>query len=544
VSLKIERGGKNDFIKKNTQKKNSPKNIETIVNTGISEELKKGLKLDEINLHEENVVKYLEKEKDFKQNIKEDNFAKDYFKYSFIKNDVDIKIEQVIKLNRELEEINKELEKNNKEITESINVVDLYKKKWELNRKKLQINENLINNGMFKEENKLIKLHEMSKKIEKKLNELKKRENEENVKEIEKKINEINNEYKEVTNEAVTLINDILPSLQELVEKFCTERGISIEGKSKISQVIKIDSIYDFINKIKSGINGYFDGTKIHILNTCKQIIHVILHEYIHYITSHNVYDENGKIKEIRRGISINGNNYYVNEALTELFNKRMMGEIYPQNPDTAYISIRNLFEDIEACFIEKAYENAFFNNDPESLIKEFEKLMGKGTWSEFSKNVDATFRQYSKEEREQKRNGIFTMTDQIRDNARNNLSDYKVIINKKKKLQEPVSFNFRPITEEGIKKVRKREQIELNENHRLNIKRQIEQEKNEIGNRNELVEKFKKLAEEQINQAKNLKDILTQELEPEEVFKIVEERFSLHTKIKELEEEVKNMMK
>ena len=79
-----------------------------------------------------------------------------------------------------------------------------------------------------------------------------------------------------------------------------------------------------------------------------------------------------------------------------------MMGEIYPQNPDTAYTSIRNLFEDIEACFIEKAYENAFFNNDPEPLKKEFEKLMGEGTWSEFSSNLDASLKKYSTEEKEQ----------------------------------------------------------------------------------------------------------------------------------------------
>ena len=85
------------------------------------------------------------------------------------------------------------------------------------------------------------------------------------------------------------------------------------------------------------GINGYNNGKKSYVKKSGPHPQKTAIHEHNHQLSCNDVKDKFGYITEYRRGISINGRDRQVNEALTEYFTKKMMGAEYPINPNVGY---------------------------------------------------------------------------------------------------------------------------------------------------------------------------------------------------------------
>lgn len=221
---------------------------------------------------------------------------------------------------------------------------------------------------------------------------------------------------------------------QRIIDNYCKKSLKNILSESK--QSIRLTDSVEFQDEEKfamglggyeraAGVNGYNDGKKSYVKNSGPHPQKTAIHEHNHQLSCNDVKDKFGYITEYRRGISINGRDRQVNEALTEYFTKKMMGLEYPANPNVGYKDNMLRVEKMESGFGEQILKEAYYQNKPQLLKSRYESVMGEGTWATFSRAFDESLRKYTPQEiqaiREHYRNTgtrLTTQTDIIRKEA------------------------------------------------------------------------------------------------------------------------------
>jgi len=193
-----------------------------------------------------------------------------------------------------------------------------------------------------------------------------------------------NRETRRLEKEKKKLIKQKMEPLQNMVYNFCFNRGISLEYKESIYKISEIKDGDFFRKAIGKTINGLSIRNKNYILDEKKGIDKVIIHEYIHYLSQN---DSNGVRK---RGISINGKNNFINEALTEYFTKQAMADKYIKDNSCLYNEALKVVELIIPVLGEERVSVAYFQNKPELLKDKFNAVMeDEDAWDNFSEKID-----------------------------------------------------------------------------------------------------------------------------------------------------------
>ena len=141
------------------------------------------------------------------------------------------------------------------------------------------------------------------------------------------------------------------------------------------------------------GITGSNDGkiTRIDINQVAKQAKETTIHEYYHQLSANDVKTPSGSIEK-RRGISVDGRDDGMNEALTQKYTLDTMKESDPDyrskcpyNNATEYIDKLYPLEGNGDMF-----DVAYFQNKPSLLEYHFNHYCGKGFYQELSLHFDA----------------------------------------------------------------------------------------------------------------------------------------------------------
>ena len=197
-------------------------------------------------------------------------------------------------------------------------------------------------------------------------------------------------------------------SAQKIVDNYCSinlQNVLSSDKKSiRMQDTIEFQNDEDFAKGLggierANGVNGYNNGKKSYVKNSGSHPIKTAIHEHNHQLSCNDQKNKFGYITEYRRGISINGKDVQINEALTELFTKKMMGADYPLNPNVNYIDNMYRMEKLEKTFGCETLKEAYYKNNPELLKNKYDAIMGKNAWELLSKAFDDSLCKYSNEE-------------------------------------------------------------------------------------------------------------------------------------------------
>ncbi len=203
-------------------------------------------------------------------------------------------------------------------------------------------------------------------------------------------------------------VNNDVVSAQKMIDKYCNsdlENVLSDEKKNvRLSDTVEFQQDEEFAKGLggkerAEGVNGYNDGKKSYVKSNGPHPKKTAIHEHNHQLSCNDAKDQFGYVTEYRRGISINGRNVQVNEALTELFTKKMMGTDYPTNPNVGYKDNMLRIEKMENGFGIDTLKTAYYQNKPDLLKAKYESVMGAGSWESFSKSFDDSLSKYSKDE-------------------------------------------------------------------------------------------------------------------------------------------------
>ena len=247
----------------------------------------------------------------------------------------------------------------------------------------------------------------------------------EDVPEEQKDISDIKNKFAsffnkgDMTNIAndTKEVNDDVASAQKMIDNYCTNDLQDVLSNDK--KAVRLGDTVEFQNDEEfakglggkdraAGVNGYNNGKKSYVKDSGPHPKKTAIHEHNHQLSCNDVKDNLGYVTEYRRGVSINGNDVQVNEALTELFTKKMMGS-----------------EKMESGFGTDILKEAYYQNKPDLLKDKYESVMGENTWKQFSKAFDDSLSKYPDTEIYAKREhykkygtNLQTATDVKRQNA------------------------------------------------------------------------------------------------------------------------------
>ena len=229
-------------------------------------------------------------------------------------------------------------------------------------------------------------------------------------------------------------VNEDVVSAQKMIDDYCNnelEGVISDDKKAvRLKDTVEFQDDDDFAKGLGSkeraiGVNGYNNGEKSYVKNSGPHPKKTAIHEHNHQLSCNDTKDKFGYVIEYKRGVSINGRDRQVNEALTELFTKKMMGADYPVNPNVGYRDNMLRMEKMESGFGMDILKEAYYQNKPELLKSRNEFVMGEGTWKLFSKAFDDSLCNYTDQEIFDKREhyrkygtNLQTATDIKRQNA------------------------------------------------------------------------------------------------------------------------------
>lgn len=144
--------------------------------------------------------------------------------------------------------------------------------------------------------------------------------------------------------------------------------------------------------EFKEGVLGFNNGDKSYVKVGTGFEWPTTVHETIHNLSSNDQIDENGNIVETRRGICIQDvhdqhmHKYMpVNEGITELFTKRVLGEEYPEEPYSNYHDNALRMSRLSDHLGDETIKEAYFQNRAELLETTFDNVLGEGAWEEFT---------------------------------------------------------------------------------------------------------------------------------------------------------------
>lgn len=234
----------------------------------------------------------------------------------------------------------------------------------------------------------------------------------EDVPEEQKDISDIKNKFAsffnkgDITNIAndTKEVNDDVASAQKMIDNYCTNDLQDVLSNDK--KAVRLGDTVEFQNDEEfakglggkdraAGVNGYNNGKKSYVKDSGPHPKKTAIHEHNHQLSCNDVKDNLGYVTEYRRGVSINGNDVQVNEALTELFTKKMMGSDYPANPNVGYRDNMLRMEKMESGFGTDILKEAYYQNKPDLLKDKYESVMGENTWKQFSKAFDDSLSKY-----------------------------------------------------------------------------------------------------------------------------------------------------
>jgi len=224
-------------------------------------------------------------------------------------------------------------------------------------------------------------------------------------------------------------------SAQKMIDDYCSNylKGFISEDKKnvRLNDTVTFQDEDEFARGLggrarAEGINGYNDGKMSYVKNSGSHPKKTAIHEHNHQLSCNDVVNDFGFVTEYRRGVSINGRDCQVNEALTELFTKKMMGVDYPANPNVGYRDNMKRIERMEAGFGTALLMKAYYQNKPDLLKNKYDSVMGQGLWESLSAAFDNSLKDYSDQEIKAKREHYMkygsileTQTDIIRKNAK-----------------------------------------------------------------------------------------------------------------------------
>ena len=229
-------------------------------------------------------------------------------------------------------------------------------------------------------------------------------------------------------------VNKDVESAQKMIDDYCNNdlKGVLSDDKKavRLGDTVEFQDDEVFAKGLGSkdraaGVNGYNNGKKSYVKNSGPHPKKTAIHEHNHQLSCNDVRDSLGNVTEYKRGVSINGKDRQVNEALTELFTKKMMGADYPANPNVGYRDNMLRMEKMESGFGTDVLKEAYYQNKPDLLKSKYESVMGECSWKPFSKSFDDSLSRYSDQEIFDKREhyrkygtNLQTATDVKRQNA------------------------------------------------------------------------------------------------------------------------------
>lgn len=200
-------------------------------------------------------------------------------------------------------------------------------------------------------------------------------------------------------------VNENIESAQKMIDDYCDNdlKGILSDEK----RAIRLEDVVEFQDDAAfekglggkekaAGINGYNNSAKSYVKKSGPHPKKTAIHEHNHQLSCNDEKDNLGEVIEYKRGVSIDGKDIQVNEALTELFTKKMMGADYPTNPNVGYRDNMLRIEKMESGFGTDTLKKAYYQNKLELLKSKYESVMGEGTWEPFSKSFDESLSKYS----------------------------------------------------------------------------------------------------------------------------------------------------
>jgi len=353
-----------------------------------------------------------------------------------------IAIKQKVRIDEKIEKWKDNIEKyKKKEKTFKEKMRKHKKNKKELNDERIELAREHINNKKELEDKKIEpeeytkKLEAEEKKLEKYTQKLKELNNEEkklndDKKRLDKEYkrlygnnafrdtlieNNIDNKNKIRDNSAATLLKEekdelIRKRVERLQKKFNDFNEKELNGFVSVSRYygeienlieINDDKYIDNRRKTKANIPGFYHEGRIYIKDGYPELYCRIMHEYLHSLSDNHVY-EDGKLMQSRCGVSIDGKDRCVNEAITQLYTKRIMKEEYYKNFISAYSKPMQIIEMMEPYFDKDILKQAYFKNQPELLVDKFNEFMGYGEWDRFSKLMDVVIDDEKSEQEKQ----------------------------------------------------------------------------------------------------------------------------------------------
>lgn len=142
------------------------------------------------------------------------------------------------------------------------------------------------------------------------------------------------------------------------------------------------------------GIVGFNDGraSYVDVTKDNADIKATVFHEHFHQLSANDKLKLFGE-PERRRGLSINGADTGLNEALTELYTMDLMQQSQPEyaGDGSYYQDAAGSLKMFYALGDNKArFDEAYFTNNPELLREHFDSVCGEGFYDDLSRQFDS----------------------------------------------------------------------------------------------------------------------------------------------------------
>lgn len=133
---------------------------------------------------------------------------------------------------------------------------------------------------------------------------------------------------------------------------------------------------------MEPGVLGYNNGIMSRIVAGTGFELQTTVHENLHQLSA------NGNKRGICYVQGKSRKNVQLNEAITEMLTQRTLGDEYGSDY-SLYSGNRDAMVLLESVMGENVVSEAYFQNKPELMQQEFERVMGQGSWEQMSEAFD-----------------------------------------------------------------------------------------------------------------------------------------------------------
>ena len=197
--------------------------------------------------------------------------------------------------------------------------------------------------------------------------------------------------------------NEVLPNADVEIKNHIKSNGLEkyiSSGKLNVSITDNTEALTpaemkkEYGNGWQPRIMGFNNGKKSFIDTSygANQAKETAIHENFHQLSANDVKDVRGNVETYRRGLSINGKDRGLNEALTQKYTIDTMRDTNPTytNPNCAYDEASKYIDDLYSFGGNKdMFDQAYFQNNPSVLKRHFNQYGGDGFYDDLSANFD-----------------------------------------------------------------------------------------------------------------------------------------------------------